>query len=117
MPVSLSAEQPSWPTARETRPIIRQTSTGVEVRPNHPGLRNQLGKQLEPLGVQLDVEAGDAREIAARPGETRDQPVANRVDANHEDDGDRRGRAFRRQCRREADCHDHVDLATDEVGS
>ncbi len=88
----------------------------VHEQGDHPGLGNQLGKQLEPLGRQLAcmmltpvrLPPGRAR-LATRPAATG-SPL-------DEDDRDRRGRAFRRQCRRRAaDRHDHVDLAADEVG-
>ncbi len=47
----------------------------VHEQGDHPGLGNQLGQQLEPLGHQLDGEDADAREVAARPGETGDQAL------------------------------------------
>jgi len=89
---------------------------GFTSRANHPGLGNQLGQQLQPLGHQLDEEESEAREVATRPGETGDQALLDRVAAG-EDDRDRRGLAFRRERGRgAAACHDHVDLAADEVG-
>ena len=51
----------------------------VHEQGDHPGLGNQLGKQLKPLGHQLDGEDADAREVAARPGETGDQAGLDRV--------------------------------------
>ena len=45
----------------------------VHEQGNHLGLGNQLGQQLEPLGRQLDDDVGEAREVAAGPGETGDQ--------------------------------------------
>ena len=45
----------------------------VHQQGDHPGLGNQLGQQLEPLGHQLDGDDAEAREVAARPGETGDQ--------------------------------------------
>src|SRR5438874_402153 len=36
-------------------------------------MRNQLGKQFEPLGVQLDVKEADPREVAARTGKTGEE--------------------------------------------
>ena len=52
------------------------------------------------------------------PGRARlaTRPRLDRVAADDEDDRDRRGCAFRRECRRGAARHDHVDLAADEVG-
>jgi hypothetical protein len=40
---------------------------------DHPGLGNQLGQQLEPLGGQLNAEQAKARDAAARPRETGDE--------------------------------------------
>src|SRR5712691_6566359 len=51
---------------------------------DHPGLRNQLGQQLEPLGIQLGGEVAEACEVAARPGETGDEAVRDRVAAAEE---------------------------------
>src|SRR5262249_11290675 len=58
----------------------------------------------------------DAREIAARTGETGDQPGRDRV-AAHKHDRDRRGGVFRRLCRRDAALsYDQVYSAVDEFG-
>ena len=84
---------------------------------DHPGLRNQLGQQLELLGRQFDGEGAEAREVAARPGDTGDQAVPDRVVDAGENDRDRRGRVLRRACCRDGARRDHVDLAADEVGS
>jgi hypothetical protein len=46
---------------------------------DHTGLGNQLRPQFEPLGIQLDGEAAEAGEVAARPRETGDQAVSDRV--------------------------------------
>src|SRR2546423_1045981 len=43
------------------------------------GLRNQLGQQLEPLGRQLADKVAEARDVAARPGETGDEAQPDRV--------------------------------------
>jgi hypothetical protein len=51
----------------------------VDEQGDHPRLGNQLGQQFEPLGVQLDEDAAEAREIAARLRETGDQAVRDRV--------------------------------------
>jgi hypothetical protein len=79
-------------------------------------LGNQLGKQLEPLGHQLADEDAEAREVAARSGETGGPARRHRVAAAEEDDRDRRGCVFRRQYRSAA-CYHHVDLKVDQVGS
>ena len=88
----------------------------VHQQGDHPGLGNQLGKQLEPLGRQLDDEDADAREVAARPGETGDQAGRDRVVAADEDDRDRRGRVFAASADSAAARRDQIDLAADEVG-
>jgi hypothetical protein len=77
---------------------------------------NQLGKQLQPLRVQLEAENAEARQLAPRPGETGDQAGRDRVVAAEEDDRDRRGCAFRRGYPSGAARHNHVDLPADEIG-
>ena len=58
---------------------------GVHQQSDHAGLGNQLGKQLQPLGIQ--IEAADASEIAARPGETSHETNINRI-ADAEDESE-----------------------------
>ena len=61
---------------------------------------NQLGQQLKTLGYQLGEHNGHARQVSARPGETDDQTLLDRVAGEAEDDWDCRGGVFRRQyCR------------------
>jgi len=79
-------------------------------------LGNQLRKQIEPLGHQLDGEVAEAREVAARPGETGDETRLDRVVVASEDDRNRRSRIFRRQCRRIAGGCDYGNPAADEIG-
>jgi hypothetical protein len=55
-------------------PIVRVYEQG-----ERPSLRNQLGKQFQPLGYQLNGKDTHAREVAAWPGETRDEPIPDRV--------------------------------------
>jgi hypothetical protein len=76
----------------------------------HPSLRNQLGKQFEPLGYQLDGKNTDARDVAARPGETRDESVSDGVAAGGKDNWNGRGRLFCRPCAWRSDRGDHLDL-------
>src|SRR5262249_46325509 len=45
----------------------------VHEQGDQPGLRDQFGKQLEPLGQQLGGHECHAREVAARPGKAVDQ--------------------------------------------
>jgi len=60
--------------------------------------------------MQTPVRLPPGRAIAG------DEARLNRVDARLEDYRDRRGRVFRRQCRRHAVSRDNVDFAGDEVG-
>src|SRR4051794_22986590 len=86
---------------------VRDDALGIRVvrvyeQCNYLVLGNELGKQLESLRDQLDGEEADAGEVAARPGETGNQAVRNRIGADPEDDRDCRGRFLRRVCRRDA---------------
>jgi hypothetical protein len=80
------------------------------------GVRNQLGHKFEPLGRQLAAEPANAGDVAARPGEIGDKAGRDRVAPDGEDDRDRLTCRFRRAWRTTARRHDHVDLATDEIG-
>ena len=71
----------------------------VHEQGEHANPRNQFGQQLEPFGRQLVGEDAEAREVAARPGETGNQTGRDGVIAAGEDDRDRRGRVFRRERR------------------
>ena len=77
---------------------------------------HQFGKQLEMLARQLAAKAGEAREVATRPGETGDEAVSDRVPGPGKDDRDCRGRVLRRSGRGIALGNDQVDLALDKVG-
>ncbi len=87
---------------------------GVHEQGDQPGLGNQLGKQLEPLGCQVASEGADAGDVAARAGETGIETAQDRV-ADEGDDRDRRGGIFRRSCPSGAR-RDQIDLAPDEIG-
>ena len=63
-------------------------------------LGNHLEQQLQPLRHQVGCHLADAREVAARPGQARDQAAPDRIADAHEDDRDRLGCPFRRQRRR-----------------
>ena len=69
---------------------------GVHQQGDHRGLGNQLAKQLEPLGKQLEREFAEPGNVAARPGETGDEARFDRVADAGKDDRDRRGCIFRR---------------------
>ena len=55
------------------------------------GSGHQLAQQLQPLCRQLGIEKIDPCQVAARPGEAGDKTKPDRVFADDEDDGDRRG--------------------------
>ena len=61
---------------------------------------HQLTQEFQPLCHQFGREKIDARQVAARPGEARDQTEPHRVFAEDEDDGDRRGCRLGRERRR-----------------
>jgi hypothetical protein len=66
---------------------------------------------------QLRGDHVDAREVAARPGETGDETPLDRVAAEGGDDRDRRGRVFGRTHRSvAAGGRDHINFAGDEIG-
>ena len=56
-------------------------------------------QQLQTFSYQLDIHRADPRDIASRPVETGDEANLDRVEANHENDRDCRGRGFGRECR------------------
>ena len=67
-------------------PIVRVYKQGERA-----GLRNQLGKQFQPLGCQFNGKHTDSREVTSGSGESSDQPVRNRVGTNHENNRNCRG--------------------------
>jgi hypothetical protein len=69
---------------------LRGRTVWIDEQGNHAGLRDQLGKQLQPFRVQRIDKQADARQIAARPGETNDKTIRDRICANNKDDWDRR---------------------------
>ncbi len=50
--------------------------------------RQQLVQQGESLGLDLWANIGKAGDIAARPGEARDETAADRIGGGTNDDGD-----------------------------
>src|SRR5947208_929513 len=77
----------------------------------------QLTQQSESLCPQCGREETRARNVAARPAETGDQPGSNRVAPNREDDRYRRGCSFCCERRRgAADRSDDGHLAVDQIG-
>ena len=61
---------------------------------------HQLAQELQPLCRQLATEKIDTCQVAARPGEAGDETKPDRVFADEEDDGDRRGCRLGRERRR-----------------
>ena len=89
------------PFARAASCMSRTTLSELDIgrvhkQGDHLDVGNQLGQQLEPLGVKLAAENADARQVAARTGETGDEAGRDQVAATEEDDRDRRGCTFRR---------------------
>ena len=70
------------------------TSTATPVAPG-----TSSRSSLQPLCRQLAIEKIDAGQVAARPGEARDKTKLDRVFADDENDGDRRGCRLGRQRR------------------
>jgi hypothetical protein len=73
------------------------------------GPGHQLTQYLQPLCRQLVIEKIDAGQISTRPGETGDKAKLDRVFADDENDGDRRGCRLGRQrltdtAQRDDDC-------------
>ena len=78
---------------------------------------HQLTQEFQPLCHQLTTEKIDARQVAARPGEAGDKTKPDRVFADDEDDGDRRGCRLGRECRRRgSERGDHGDLPANQFG-
>jgi hypothetical protein len=97
-----------------SRHALARRIVRIDEHADHPGLGNQLPQQLEPLGIELNDEGADAREVGARPGQAGDQAVRDRIVTANEDDRDRRGCLFCSTCRGgAAGCRDQVDLAAD----
>jgi hypothetical protein len=88
----------------------------VHEQSNNFRLRDQLGQQLEALGIQLGGDVAETGEIPARQRKAGDQARPDRVADASEDDRDCRGCTFRRLCRNGAWGQDNVDFAADEVG-
>ena len=92
---------------RSTRRTGRIDEHGNTSDPGH-----HLTQEFQPLCRQLDRENVDPRQVATRPGEAGDQTKLDRVFAGKEDDGDRCGRRFGRECgRNTSDRGDHGDLS------
>ena len=73
-------------------------------------------QEPQPLCHQLSIEKIDAGRVAARPGEAGDKTKPDRVIADAEDDRDRRGCSFGRQCGQVAGRGDHGHLSANQIG-
>ena len=71
--------------------------------------RQQLAQQGELLGLDLWAKTGKAGDIAARPGEARDETAADRILGGTNDDGDGGrgvlGRQYGVRAKRDDDLH------------
>jgi len=79
--------------------IVSRSSSGALVPrlPNHGEarrLRNDLAKELQPLGNQIGVNCGEPRDIPARPIEAGGKTEAHRIVDGCHDDRDRVGGAL-----------------------
>ena len=63
----------------------------IDEHGNASGCGHQLAQEFQPLCGQLATEKIDPCQVAARPGEAGDKTKPDRVFADDEDDGDRRG--------------------------
>jgi hypothetical protein len=77
--------------------------------------RHRLLEDLQALGACLTHDDGHAGEVAAWPGKTGHMAAANRVRVAREDDGNRRGCAFRRPRIDGGRRHDDIDLELNEL--
>jgi hypothetical protein len=77
--------------------------------------RRRLFENLEPFRCKFVQQKGNARGIAARPGETRDEPELHRVGARGEHDGNGLRRLDRGRCDVPAEREHHIGLQTHEI--
>ena len=81
------------------------------------GCGHQLAQECQPLRHQFINEIIDARRVATRSGEAGDEAEPDRVFADGEDNGDRRGCRLGRERRRGTSSRgDHGDLAANQFG-
>ena len=83
---------------------------------NASGCRHHLTQELQPLGHQLSRENIDTCQVAARPGKANDKTKPDRVIADVEDAGDRRGCRLGGDRRTISKCCDHGDPLVKEFG-
>jgi len=75
--------------------------------------RGDLLEELEPLGDQIGVRVRKARDVCARARQARDEPLANGIGGDREDDRDRAGKLLRLEPRSIDD--QDIDLETEEL--
>jgi hypothetical protein len=78
--------------------------------------RHGLLEKGEPLGAEIRVDVGGARDVSAWPRQARDQPGADQVAGAADDDRDRAGRALERKGRGRALRDDDVGLRRHQLG-
>jgi hypothetical protein len=79
--------------------------------------RDGLLEQFQTLADELRAEAGQARDIAARPRKVGDEPARNRITNTSEDNGDSPGRLHGRQGDSCASAHeDDINLERNQLG-
>src|SRR5207253_6744814 len=79
--------------------------------------RNGLLEQFQTLADELRAEAGQPRDIAARPREAGDEPAPNRIANSSEDNGDSRSRFLGHTGGERASCRqDDINLERNQFG-
>src|SRR5262249_8113439 len=83
----------------------------------HPSqVAHQLAQKLQPFCPQLIRENVNPGQVAARPGEARDETSSDRVVADAENDGNGRGCCLGREPRQMSPGgRDHCDAAANEI--
>src|SRR5262249_24488348 len=76
----------------------------------------QLAQQFQPLRHQLPEEQSYSSDIPARPAETGDETILDRVTARCEDDRNCGRRRFGREYARKRACEHHSHLTANQVG-
>src|SRR5258708_11867813 len=78
---------------------------------------HQFVQELKPLCDHGDIKDAYARDVAARVVEAGDETSCDWVNADENDDRNRRSRRLGSECRRSAaGCHDHGHLTANEIG-
>src|SRR5262249_52434859 len=78
--------------------------------------RHGLLKMFQTLADQLRGEAGQPRDIAARPRKAADEPARHRIGSTSEDNGDGPGRLLGGQGRGWVSSHDDINLERNQFG-